>query len=456
MNKQLYSFIMYKNNTLKKEFFMTYEPQVITKIQRAALYLDETAITTLLDNIGDANIVLLGEATHGTHEFYELRSEISKRLILEKNFTTITIEGDWPDAYAVNAYIQNNAYNNAQEALQSFDRFPTWMWQNIPMLELVEWLKKYNQQKNNSIYFYGLDLYSLYKSIDAIITTLTKINPEVAKKVKTNYSCLELFRDNPQAYGYYLFSQLTKSCQKEVIEALKNIETIEWEKLKNKISSKDEFFIMQNERVVKNSENYYRSLFINEINNWNLRDTHMMETIKEIIKHHKKNGIKNPKIIIWAHNSHIGNSAATQMSAQGEFNIGHLIKEKFGKQAYSVGFTTYQGTVSAAPEWHMPVERKNIRTALVNSYEDLFHTVGISKFLLSLEDKDIVPKQLLERAIGVIYAPLTERQSHYFYASLAYQFDAVIHFDTTSALEPLEKTTQWIEGEVPETYPSGL
>jgi erythromycin esterase-like protein len=181
-----------------------------------------------------------------------------------------------------------------------------------------------------------------------------------------------------------------------------------------------------------------------------------METLEEIIKQHKNNGIKNPKIIIWAHNSHIGNSAATQMSVRGEFNIGHLIKEKFGKQAYSLGFTTYQGTVSAAAEWHMPVERKNIRTALSNSYEDLFHSVGLSKFFLPLEDKDVVPKKLLERAIGVIYAPLTERQSHYFYASLADQFDGVIHYDTTSALEPLEKTTLWVDGEVPETYPTGL
>ena len=433
------------------------EPHVIEKIKKSAVYFDDKAYDILLEKINDAQIVLLGEATHGTHEFYDIRIKITKKLILEKNFNAIAIEGDWPDAYTINSYINNNEIKNAQEALQSFDRFPTWMWQNIPMLHCTEWLKNHNQQKNNHVNFYGLDLYSLYRSIDAIVMCLEKIDPHIAQEVKDNYSCLEQFRHDPTAYGYSLFSQLSQSCRNEVIEELKKLKELEWKLVQEKKATPDEaFYLVQNARVIKNSEAYYRSLFLDEVNNWNLRDSHMMETLEEIVKHYQKNGINKPKIVVWAHNSHIGNSAATQMSNNGEFNIGQLVKEKFGNNSYSLGFTTYNGTVSAASNWHMPVERKNIKNALPNSYEDLFHNVEISKFLLTLEDKDLVPKQLLERAIGVIYAPQTERQSHYFYASLADQFDAVIHYDTTTALEPLAKTVRWIAGEVPETYPSGL
>lgn len=436
---------------------MVYEDKAIGSIQKSLVYFDDKAYDNLLEKIGDAQIVLLGEATHGTHEFYEIRSEITKRLILEKNFNAIAIEGDWPDAYQINAYITNQKYDNAREAVSAFDRFPTWMWQNIPIIELIEWLKKHNEQKSKHVHFYGLDLYSMYRSIDAIITYLQKINPTLAQEAKKLYGCLEPFRQDPQTYGYAIFSQLSRGCQNEVIEELKKLENTEWELLQEKNTSSEEtFYVMQNARVVKNSEHYYRSLFFSEVNNWNIRDTHMMETLEEIIKFYKKCGVVDPKIVIWAHNSHIGNAAATQMSTQGEFNIGQLVKEKFGSKSYSVGFTTYNGMVSAASEWHMPVERKRVLNALPNSYEDLFHTVGISAFLLFLDDKNIVPENLLERAIGVIYAPQTERQSHYFYASLVHQFDAVIHVDTTSALEPLEKTQAWIEGEIPETYPSGL
>lgn len=401
--------------------------------------------------------MLLGEATHGTHEFYDIRSEITKKLITEKNFNAIAIEGDWPDAYNINTYINNQRFNNAEEALRSFNQFPTWMWQNIPILELTKWLQKFNQEKKKQVNFFGLDLYSLYRSIDAIIRYLEKLDPELAQEAHYYYSCFEQFRYNPQEYGYSIFSRLSKSCQNEALQELKKLEQLEWQILQEKKASPEEmFYLLQNARVVKNSERYYRSLFLDEVNNWNLRDSHMMETLQEIIKYYHTREISNPKIVIWAHNSHIGNAAATQMSMYGEFNIGQLVKEKFGKNSFSLGFTTYNGTVSAASDWHMPVERKTIRDALFNSYEDLFHNVAISKFFLSLDDKSSVPEKMLERAIGVVYAPHAERQSHYFYASLAEQFDAVIHYDTTTALEPLEKTSLWLEGEVPESYPSGL
>lgn len=436
---------------------MPYESHILKKIKKAAIPLDFHAYDTLLQKIGDAQIVLLGEATHGTHEFYDMRADITKKLIVEKHFNAIAIEGDWPDAYQVNRYIKQQAFANAYEALRIFDRFPTWMWQNIPMVHLVEWLAHHNRQSTTKVGFYGIDLYSLYRSIDAIITYLDNIDSKRAQEARDAYSCFDQFRQDPQQYGYSVFLKLTDSCKDEVVQELKKLETLQWQLVQEKKASSDDmFYLLQNARVVKNSEDYYRSLFIDETKNWNLRDTHMMKTVEEIIKHYKKQGISKPKIVVWGHNSHIGNASATQMGDQGELNIGQLAKEKFGQDAFSLGFTTYNGTVSAASNWHMPVERKVVRDALPHSYEHLFHTADSSQFLLMLDDKQIVPETLLERAIGVVYSPRTERLSHYFYASLAYQFDAVIHYDTTTALEPLEKPEIWIRGEVPETYPSGL
>lgn len=434
---------------------MVFSSDELLKIEKSAVPLDDSAYAVLLEKIGDAKIVLLGEATHGTHEFYEIRSEITKKLVKEKQFNVIAIEGDWPDAYQINRYLHQDAYSNAYEAVSSFDRFPTWMWQNVPMVDLIEWLYQHNAKSENKVSFYGMDLYSLYRSIGAVIEYLKKIDPKLAQEAAQSYACLDRFNQDPQRYAYAVFSRVTKSCKDEVIAELKKLEALEWQLVKdNKATAQDTFYLTQNARVIKNSESYYRSLFINEVNNWNLRDTHMMETVERIIDFHKNQG-QDPKIIIWAHNSHIGNAAATQMGDRGELNIGQLAKEKYGKDAFNLGFTTYSGTVSAASDWHSPVERKKVRDGLPGSYEDLFHSVGITEFLLFFEDKNIVPKKLLERAIGVIYAPHTERLSHYFYASMAHQFDAVIHYDHTTALEPLEKTHLWLEGEVPETFPSG-
>lgn len=435
---------------------MKYDLPMLEKIKKVALPLNNDAYDYLLEEIGDAQIVLLGEATHGTHEFYSIRAEISKRLIKEKQFNVIAIEGDWPDAYQINRYIQQQAYANAYEAVAAFDRFPTWMWKNKPMVDLIEWLHNHNKKNTAKVHLYGMDLYSLYRSIDAVVAYLEKVDPKIAQEAKKRYSCFDQFNQDPQRYGYAIFSQLEQSCQEEAIAVLKKIEALEWQLIQEKRTTpEDAFYMIQNARVIKNSEEYYRSLFINEVNNWNLRDAHMMETVEEIITHHKKLN-EDPKVIIWAHNSHVGNAAATQMSTRDEFNIGQLAKERYGNRAFNLGFTTYNGTVTAASNWHASVERKIVRDALHGSYEHLFHELNIPQFLLPLNDKNIVPKNLLERAIGVIYAPYSERMSHYFYASLAYQFDAVIHYDATTALEPLDKTKLWTEGEVPETFPTAL
>jgi erythromycin esterase-like protein len=413
----------------------------------------------VVSDIGDAQVVLIGEATHGTHEFYEIRAEITRRLIEEKGFTSVAIEGDWPDAYQINRYIHTDDFTSVYEALDSFDRFPTWMWQNVVVAHFAQWLKEHNkkQLQQERINFYGLDLYSLYRSIDAVIVALERVDKKLAQQARAYYSCFEQFRHDPQQYGYSLFLHASRSCQEAAFAALGELEEKELQLFnEQQISEDDVFSLLQNARVVQNAEEYCRSLFINEVSNWNLRDTHMMQTLEAILKQQTRKGIENPKIIVWAHNSHVGDSRATEMGAAHEVTLGKLIKEKFGSKAYSLGFTTYNGTVSAASDWHMPVERKVVRDALPDSYESLFHHVGMAQFFLPLQDKAVVPSHMLERAIGVVYAPWTERQSHYFYADLVRQFDGVIHCDTTTALEPLEKTATWIEGEVPSAYPTGL
>lgn len=439
-----------------------YNSQLLDSLRSVAIPLQgkPSDYDSLIDHVGDAQIVLLGEATHGTHEFYDIRSQISKRLISEKGFHTIAIEGDWPDAFQVNRYIHSQMYTDANDALSSFDRFPIWMWRNVPMINFVEWMRHYNQKAKpeNKVRFLGLDLYSLYRSVDVVINYLEHIDPEAAQEARYHYSCFDHFREDPQAYGYAVFKRVIESCAGDVIEQLQRLLDQDWEFLeKGKISAEEAFYIEQNARVVKNAEQYYRSLFGSEISNWNLRDSHMLETLNALINHYQLMGIESPKIVIWAHNSHVGNAAATQMSERGEYNIGQLVKEQFGKiNAISVGFTTYNGTVSAASNWHQPVERKIIRDALPDSYEALFHAVGLPNFLLLLKNAPMMPLEALERAIGVIYLPRTERMSHYFHANLIGQFDAIIHCDKTGAVEPIEKTSEWIEGEVPETYPSGL
>lgn len=427
-----------------------------TAIQLSGVSSDYNA---LIEYIDDAQIVLLGEASHGTHEFYDIRAKITQRLISEKHFNAIAIEGDWPDAYNVNQYIHSREYGNAMEALASFDKFPTWMWRNIPMVKCIDWLKNYNEKQNgiDKIGFYGLDVYSMYRSIDLVIKYLDKIDHQAAAEARHYYSCFNRYRHDPQSYAYAVFTKVIQSCAEEVVDQLKRLQEKNWKSLKNGEPSAEEvLYIEQNARVVKNAEAYYRSLFINEESSWNLRDSHMYETLNSLIEYYQRKGIMRPKIVVWAHNSHIGNAKATQMGTHGEYNIGQLVKEQFGRNAISVGFTTYEGTVSAASDWHAPIERKHVRKALPNSYESLFHATQLINFLLILKNKKIVPNELLERAIGVVYRPESERVSHYFHANLTEQFDAIIHCDKTHAVEPLEKTSQWISGEIPETYPSGL
>jgi erythromycin esterase-like protein len=409
----------------------------------------------LLEAIGDRRVVLIGEASHGTHEFYRERAVVTRRLIVEKGFRAVAAEADWPDAYRVNRYVHGQGRDRAADAaLSGFRRFPAWMWRNDVVHDFVTWLRAHNQSHADAAAgFYGLDLYSLFTSIGEVLRYLDREDPEAAKRARILYSCFDHFHDDPQAYGYGVSYGIAKSCEDEVVHLLAKLREHAGELMR--AEGDDTFFdAEQNARLVKNAEEYYRSMFRGRISSWNLRDEHMFETLLAIQAHLEKRG-DEPKIVVWAHNSHLGDARATEMGDQGELNVGQLVREHFGPEAANIGFSTYTGTVTAASDWDGPAETKRVRPGLPGSYEALFHDAGVARFLVMPPDVPELHARRLQRAIGVIYRPETERQSHYFGARLAAQFDAMIHIDETSALAPLEKWSQHPE-EAPETYPSGI
>ena len=416
----------------------------------------------LIGRIGEARFALLGEASHGTHEFYCERAEITKCLIAEKNFTAVAVEADWPDAYRLNRYVRGASDDvDAAEALADFRRFPTWMWRNTVMVEFIEWLRAHNDALppgTEKVGFYGLDLYSLHASMKAVLRYLEKVDPEAAKRARERYSCFDHVGEDTQGYGLMTRLNLSKSCEEEVVRQLLEMQrrAADYVRRDGRLAEDELFYAEQNARLVKNAEAYYRSVFLEEVSSWNLRDRHMAETLDALAAHLGRKGGR-AKIAVWEHNSHLGDARATEMGQRGELNVGQLTREKYGSEAVLVGFTTHHGTVTAASDWGEPAERKRVRPALAGSYEALFHAAGRDRFLLIVNDSDRLAQQLgvarLERAIGVIYRPETERQSHYFRARLPSQFDAVLHFDETRAVKPLETTEEWEAGELPETFP---
>jgi len=440
--------------------------EVVDLVREHAHALENTAgnFDPLLDQISDAHFVLLGEASHGTHEFYKARAEITKQLIREKRFDAVAVEADWPDAYRVNRFVRGRSADaDAEEALSDFKRFPTWMWRNADVLAFVGWLREHNERNKTQAGFYGLDLYSLFTSVEAVLKYLGKVDPEAAKRARQRYSCFEAFGEDTQAYGYSAASGMVEPCEPEVVKQLIDLQRHAGDYLSRdgQIAEDEFFFAEQNARLIKNAEEYYRSMFRGRVSSWNLRDRHMVETLQALVAHLQRQLGRSPRVVLWAHNSHLGDARHTQMGERGEWNVGQLVREHFGDDAVLVGFTTHTGTVSAASEWDAPVERKRVRPSMPGSYEKLFHDTGLPRFYLNLHANDELEYDLsepprLERAIGVIYLPQTERLSHYFHAWLSKQFDAVLHFDETRAVEPLERTPHWRAGEAPETYPSGL
>ncbi|MBZ5674982.1 MAG: erythromycin esterase family protein [Acidobacteriia bacterium] len=425
----------------------------------------DTDYDPLLEFLGDAHFVLLGEASHGTHEFYRQRAKITKRLIQEKGFTAVAVEADWPDAYRVNKYVRGQGEDaDAVEALGGFKRFPAWMWRNADILDFIGWMRAHNDSLPSGAVkagFYGLDLYSLHASIEAVLNYLDKVDPEGAQRARHRYACFEHFGADPQEYGYAAGLGLSQSCESEVVAQLVELQkrARDYAQRDGRIAADDFFYAEQNARLVKNAEQYYRTMFRGRVSSWNLRDMHMTQTLDALSDHFALHG-QRTKTVLWAHNSHLGDARATQMGQAGEWNVGQLVRQRHGEDCALVGFTTYTGTVTAASDWGGPAERKNVRAARPGSYESLFHEIGMPAFLLTLPRNEHVAKGLrepmLERAIGVIYRPESELASHYFQARLSDQFDAVIHFDQTRAVEPLERSGEWDIGEPAETFPSGV
>ena len=417
----------------------------------------------LLELIGDSRIVLLGEASHGTHEFYRERALITRRLIEEKGFTGIAVEADWPDAYRVNRYVRGAPEDgDAEEALRGFQRFPTWMWRNAEVLDFVGWLRAHNESRDpvDAVGFYGLDLYSLYASVEEVIAYLERIDPPAAARARERYACFEQFGGESQEYGRSVSLGISEPCRRGVTEQLLELHrnSVSYLRRDGLAAEDDQFYAEQNARLIVGAEEYYRTMFSSQTSSWNLRDRHMADTLRRLLGHLERHG-DPAKLVVWAHNSHVGDARRTEMSDRGELNLGQLVRSHPPHGTTLVGFTTFEGTVTAASAWDGPAERKRVRPALPESYEALFHRLGEPRFLLPLRGNGAgsgLWEPRLERAIGVIYRPETERQSHYFAAQLPFQFDAVIHIDETRAVEPLERTAGWELAEPPETYPSAL
>jgi erythromycin esterase-like protein len=415
----------------------------------------------LMERVADARVVCLGEASHGTHEFYRERGRITRRLVEEKGFTIVAVEADWPDAYRANRWVRGSGGDRtADEALAGFTRFPTWMWRNREVVEFLTWLRAWNDTVppgRAKTGFYGLDLYSMFASIEAVVRYLDQVDPQAARRARARYACFGRYGGDTQAYGYAAELGVTPGCRDEAVSQLVELQrrAAELAQRDGRIPEDEFFYAEQNARLVANAEAYYRTMFGPPAAGWNLRDTHMADTLEALLEHFGRGGAR-AKAVVWAHNSHVGDARATEPGDEGELNVGQLARERWGGDAVLVGFSTYTGTVTAASDWDEPGERKRVRPALEGSWEALLHEAG-GDFVLPLRDGgdgDAFRQRRLERAIGVVYLPRSERVSHYFHARLAEQFDAVIHVDATRAVEPLEPSEVWHRGEeAPETYP---
>jgi protein-L-isoaspartate(D-aspartate) O-methyltransferase len=414
--------------------------------------IENASIDPLLERIGNAGVVLIGEATHGTSEFYRLRNRITAELIGRRNFRFVAIEGDWPDAARIDHYVRHFDYPPSEWV--AFARFPTWMWRNQDVREFVDWLRIHNSNRpaDERTAFHGLDLYSLYSSVRAVLEYLDTVDPAAAALARQRYGCLTPWQSDPATYGRAALSGAYRSCEEDVVRMLAEIAG----KRREYAEHDGERFLdaVQNARLIANAEEYYRVMYYGSRSSWNLRDKYMFETLKTLREHYWPDN----KVVVWAHNSHVGDASATEMASRGEFNIGSLCRKAFGKDMYSIGFGTDNGTVAAASDWDGPMEVKSLRPAMDRSYERLFHETTLPGFSLGLRDatdslRDELLRPRLERAVGVIYRPETELASHYFEAVLPRQFDEYIWVDTTRAVVPI--ATAELEG-MPDTYPFGL
>jgi erythromycin esterase-like protein len=415
--------------------------------------IDQIELGPLRERIGNAKVVLLGEASHGTSEFYRTRARITRELITRLGFTIVAVEADWPDACWIDRYVRHAGRPPASGT--PFRRFPTWMWRNREVAEFVEWLRAHNgsvSERGSQTAFYGLDLYSMYGSIAAVLDYLDQIDPAAAALARERYSCLTPWSDDPASYGRAALSQRQHSCEGPVVAMLLDLLD---QRLQYAWQDGERFLeAVQNARLIANAERYYRVMYYGSVASWNLRDQHMFDTLAMLL-----DSQPGARAVVWEHNSHIGDAAATEMGVRGEHNVGRLCRQAFGADAYLVGFGTDHGTVVAASNWDEPMQIMSVRPARPESYERICHASQVPAFLLPLREPDrpevreeLIPARL-ERAIGVIYRPETERVSHYFQASLPHQFDEYIWLDETMAVAPLPTR---LTGGIPDTYPFGV
>ncbi len=433
-------------------------PETVAKLIREAAEpiadIDEVDLGPLLDRIGDARVVLLGEATHGTSEFYRMRARITRELVLRRGFNFVAVEADWPDAARINDYVRHAPPR--QDQWKAFTRFPTWMWRNHEALEMVEWMRAYNAEIDDPerrIGFYGLDLYSLFTSVSAVTTYLNSVDPVMAAIARRRYACLTPWEHDPAVYGRAVLSAPYRSCEAAVVAMLRDM--LE-RRIEYSARDGDRFFdAVQNARLVAAAERYYRVMYYGSVESWNLRDQHMFGTLERLLEFHGPAS----KAIVWEHNSHVGDASATEMGVRGEHNVGQLCRARFADSTFIVGFGTDHGTVAAASDWDGPMEIKRIRPSHPASYERLFHDSSREALLLHLRApirqavRDELTPARLERAIGVIYKPDSELLSHYFQACLPRQFDEYIWFDETRAVSALPSLPA---PGVPETFPFGV
>ena len=431
------------------------ERELIEAVRRAERPLrDDADLDPLLERIGEARVVLLGEASHGTSEYYTWRDRISRRLITERGFRFIAVEGDWPDCYLVNRWVKGvDGGGSARDVLHAFERWPTWMWGNREVEALAEWLREHNRgvPEERKVGFYGLDVYSLWDSMDVVTRYLEKVDPQAAARARRAYGCFDPYEEDVQDYAMAT-ALVPTSCEEEVVRTLVELRSRGPDYRED---GREAYFnAEQNALVARNAERYYRAMIRGGAPSWNVRDTHMVETLERLLEHHGPDA----KAVVWEHNTHVGDARATDMARVGMVNVGSLARERWGGEVVIAGFSSYRGTVIAGTEWGAPMQRMRVPEAREGSWEQLFHAAGARDRLLMLDELDEVPAALDargHRAIGVVYHPEREARGNYVPSVLPFRYDAMLYVDHSHALHPLRMPAH-LDHEPPETFPTGM